>query len=181
MIKGNKVILKLVSEADLGVYHLNLTNLSNRGEYYPIFLQSEAMFRKQYFETGFWGEDAGRFLILDLDEKIVGAITFFKAVAAIYSNALELGYILFDTESRGKGYATEALKLMVDYLFSLKMMNRIQLRITAENTASIKVALKCKFQFDGVRKEFAYQNGKHIDLNEYFILRKDWEKEQCAP
>lgn len=68
---------------------------------------------------------------------------------------------------------------MVNYLFTTKYMNRIQLKIEPGNEPSIKVAEKCGFEFDGTRKQVIYNHGKHLDLNEYAILREDWEKKSC--
>ena len=173
MIKGKNITLKLVHENDLDILYKNISDLSNRGEFFPLTLNSEASFKKQFHENGFWSEDFGRLLILNFDQVLVGSIYYFKT--AIYSNALELGFIIFDNNSKGKGYTTEALSLTVNYLFSTKFMNRIQLKIAPDNEPSIKVALKCGFQFDGTRKQVIFNHGKHLDLNEYAILREDWE------
>lgn len=151
MIHGEKITLRLVKEQDLEELYLKLFNLNLRGKYFPLTLSSHTQFKKQFSETGFWSEDFGRFLIFDKKELLVGSIYYFKT--AIYSDSLELGYLLFDKMNYGKGYMTEALELMVDYLFSTKTMNRIQLRIAPENEPSIKLALKAGFQFDGTRKQ----------------------------
>lgn len=174
MIKGKNISLRLVTEEDLDILYKKISDLSNRGDFFPLTLTPQNIFKKQFYETGFWNEDFGRFLIINSDNSIVGSIYYFKT--AIYSNALELGYIIFDHEAKGKGYTTEALSLMVNYLFSTKYMNRIQLKIEPGNEPSIKVAEKCGFQFDGTRKQVIYNHGKHLDLNEYAILREDWEK-----
>ncbi len=173
MLTGKNIILKLVQESDLDLLYKKISDLSNRGEFFPMTLSPQSAFKKQYYENGFWNESFGRFLIRDKEEVLIGSIYYFKTV--IYSDALELGYILFNDKERGKGYTTQALSLMVDYLFKTKTMNRIQLRIDANNTPSIKVALKCGFHFDGTRKQIIYLNGKHQDLDEYAILREEWQ------
>ncbi|MES2615225.1 MAG: GNAT family protein [Bdellovibrionota bacterium] len=174
MIKGKNITLRLVHEDDLDILFKNISNLSNRGEFFPLTLTPQTTFKKRFYETGFWSDDFGRLLILNLDQVLVGSIYYFKTV--VYSNALEIGYIIFDNNSKGKGYTTEALSLMVDHLFTTKFMNRIQLKIEPSNEPSIKVALKCGFQFDGTRRQIVFNHGKHLDLNEYMILREDWEK-----
>lgn len=109
--------------------------------------------------------------MVDKSDCIIGSIYYFKTV--IYSDALEIGYILFDEQSRGKGYVTEALQMLTSYLFATKTIGRIQLRISLNHEASKKVSLKAGFQFDGVRKAILFLDGKHVDLEEYALLRKD--------
>lgn len=58
----------------------------------------------------------GTFLIC-VDTMSVGSISFFKAM---YFDGLEITCILFDQASWGKGYMTEALTLLVTYLFTTK-------------------------------------------------------------
>ena len=171
MLVGKKINLRLVEESDLSnLYHL-MSNLSNRGSYFPQTLVSEVELKKQFYNTGFWNEEFGRFLITDKSDRIIGSIYYFKT--AIYSDALEIGYILFDESSRGKGYTTEALMMMTSYLFSIKPIGRVQLRVSIEHEASKKVALNAGFKFDGVRKSIIFIDGKHADLEEYAILRND--------
>lgn len=171
MLAGDKVNLRLITEKDLSQLYSLVSNLSNRGQYFPQTLVSEVEFTKKFYDNGFWTEDFGRLLIVDKLDRIVGSIYYFKT--AIYSDALEIGYILFDELSRGKGYTTEALKLLTAYLFSTKTIGRVQLRISLNHEASKKVALKAGFQFDGVREAVMFLNGEHVDLEEYVILRKN--------
>ena len=44
-------------------------------------------------------------------------------------HAFELGYQLYDGRFAGRGYVTEAVRLLVDYLFAAKKQHRIQLVI----------------------------------------------------
>ncbi len=174
MIQGEKINLRLVTEKDLSSLYTALSNLSHRGEYFPQTFTSEASFRKNFNETGFWSDDFGRFIIMNKNDNMVGSIYYFKTV--IYSDALEIGYMLFGDEYKGKGYMTEAINMLVNYLFSTKTLNRIQACISPAHIASKKTVSKAGFQFDGLRRQKMYLHGKHIDLEEYCILREDFEK-----
>lgn len=173
MIRGKKINLRLVTDQDVDVLFNLIMDVQNRGDYFPITLTSYSDFKKTFNETGFWSDSFGRFLITDQQDIIVGSIYYFKTV--IYSDALELGYIIFSEANKGKGYTTEALKIMVDYLFKIKTMNRIQLRINSENIPSVKAAINAGFQFDGTRRQIIYLKGKHLDLDEYALLRGEWK------
>jgi len=173
MIVGQKVNLRLFTEADLSEF-LKLTgNLKNRGEYWPVFLHAETKLRKQYAEDGLWGEQFGRMAITDQQNNMLGEIYFFKG--PIHTDGYEVAYQIFRPEDRGKGYTTEALRLFVDYLFLLKPINRLQVSIIPGNTASRKVAEKCGFQYEGRLRGVFFVRGKFADLEMFSILRKEWE------
>jgi [ribosomal protein S5]-alanine N-acetyltransferase len=55
---------------------------------------------------------------------MLGSIWFYQPMR--YFDALEIGYLLFDRESRNKGYMTEALSLLARYLFATRTIRRLQ-------------------------------------------------------
>lgn len=173
MIKGEKINLRLVREADLDTLFELESDLENRGDYYPAFLNSEAKFKRRFAETGYWTEKHGRFLVVDKTDRILGDIEFFKSVP--YFNALEIAYILFDQESRGQGVMSEALSLLVQYLFETKPINRLYLTVVPGNIASKRVAEKCGFQFEGLARGAMFHQGRHTDMEIYGATRADFE------
>ena len=90
-----------------------------------------------------WDDQFGRLLIFDNNNKLVGSIYYFLTLP--YSDALEIGFIIFDPEVRGKGIMSQALNTFTDYLFTLKKINRIDLKIDPANTPSIRVAKKAGY------------------------------------
>jgi RimJ/RimL family protein N-acetyltransferase len=75
---------------------------------------------------------------------------------------------------RGKGYTTEAVGLLVDYLFLLKDIQRIQALINEDNTPSKRVLEKNGFKMEGILRKLAFMIGKHTDTALYSIIRDDW-------
>lgn len=172
MIKGEKINLRVVREKDLSVLFDRWSDIENRGEFFPIFLSSEPKFFNEFKETGFWTEEFGRLLIVDKeDDAILGMIFFFKSVP--YFDALEIGYILFNTGQRGKGLMSEALNLLTRFLFETKTIRRLQLTVCVGNTPSKKVAEKCGFQSEGIARQAILIKGRHLDIEYFSILRED--------
>ena len=64
-------------------------------------------------------------------DEMLGHIEFFKTVN--YLDEYELSYQVYAPEQRGKGVATEAVNLLVRYLFETKRVNRIRLVIHPDN------------------------------------------------
>ena len=105
------------------------------------------------------------------DGEIAGHIEFFKPVN--YWDAFELSYLLYDERFAGHGYATEAVQLLVDYLFSAKKTHRIQLDIVPENAASRRIAEKCGFVLEGTMRGALFNGGRNQDIVIYSLLRTD--------
>jgi RimJ/RimL family protein N-acetyltransferase len=87
---------------------------------------------------------------------------------------LEIGYALLPSQ-RGKGYCTEAVKIMVDYLFLSKEMARIQAHIHPGNIASQKVVEKNGFKKEGTIRKCFFSKGEWRDMLLYSILREEWK------
>jgi RimJ/RimL family protein N-acetyltransferase len=125
VLKGERVTLRPIREADLDTFWLLHTDIANRGPYYPRGVLSEPTFRKQFADTGFWTREEGTLLITTADGRIVGSVEFFPTVR--YLSEVELSYQLFDRADDGHGYVSEAVGLLVRYLFENKALNRIRL------------------------------------------------------
>src|SRR5688500_10485376 len=115
MLKGESVVLRPVRAADLDQLYAFHTDIDNRGEFFPRGIMSRASYDKQFQESSFWERDEGTLVIASLDDDILGHIEFFKTV--YYLDEYELSYQVYSPEHRRKGVATQAVNLLVRYLF----------------------------------------------------------------
>jgi [ribosomal protein S5]-alanine N-acetyltransferase len=171
MLHGNRVTLRPVRDADLDDLYAAHTNIGNRGSYFPLGVMSETRFRGQFAEHGFWQREEGMLLITTPDDEVAGHIEFFRPVN--YWDAWELSYQLYDERFAGRGYVSEAVQLMTDYLFGTKHPNRIQLVIVPENAASRRIAEKCGFTLEGTARGAFFNDGRSNDVVIYSLLRGD--------
>ena len=116
-----------IKEKDLDIVFSFLSDFESKGQFLPIEIQSEVNFRKEYETNGFITEKASRYVLVSKDEEVIGLTWVFTSVP--YFDAVEIGYHVFDKSSRNKGYATEAVNALVNYLFESKQLNRIEIRI----------------------------------------------------
>jgi RimJ/RimL family protein N-acetyltransferase len=177
MLSGNKIVLRPVRSADIDRLYAAHVDIANRGRFFPLGIRSEPAFRRDHAETGFWQPDEGMLLIMsgaDDDSaggELAGHIEFFRPVP--YWDAYELSYQLYDDRFAGRGYVTEAVQLLVDYLFANKKRDRIQLVIVPENAASRRIADKCGFVLEGTARGAFYNEGRNCDVLVYSLLRTD--------
>lgn len=181
MLRGRGITLRPVRGADLDELYGHHIEIANRGEYFPINVMGEPTFQKQFQENGFWDRDEGMLVMLDSADRIVGHIEFFRAVS--YWDAFELSYQLYDDAAAGHGYTTEAVQLVVDYLFDTKPRHRIHLVILPDNKASQRIAEKCGFTLEGTIREPFFLRGRNVDVLMYSLLRTDprpWRSDATA-
>jgi RimJ/RimL family protein N-acetyltransferase len=171
MIEGKAISLRPVREADLDYLREMDLDLDSRGEYWPRSIMSEMAYRREFQETGFWGDNFGRLLIVDNADQVIGEIMFFKTVQ--YLDEFEIGYRLFGKGHWGKGATTEALGLLTAYLFETKNINRIRLCIDTDNKGSRRVAEKNGYKHEGTQRGACYHRGRHHDMELYAILKAE--------
>jgi len=114
--------------------------------------------RALHKQTGFWTPKAGAAAIESLeDERLIGTLQFYGAGPGIHG--LEIGYILHDEADRGKGYASEALRLFSDLLFAEHPeCHRLQLIIETWNDASARLAENCGYASEGILRKAGYSS-----------------------
>jgi ribosomal-protein-alanine N-acetyltransferase len=171
MLDGRLVRLRTVREADLDRLYEAHADIRTRGPYFPLGVMSESAFRREFAEKGFWQKTDGMLVISTLEGEIAGHIEFFRPVA--YWDAFELAYQLYDDRHAGRGYVTEAVQLLVDYLFGAKKEHRIHLVIVPENAASRRIAEKCGFMLEGTVRGAFFNDGRNQDVLLYSLLRTD--------
>jgi [ribosomal protein S5]-alanine N-acetyltransferase len=171
MLKSKSISLRPVLRSDIQELYARHMDISNRGSFFPLGFVSESEFRRRFEDKGFWEKDEGMLVIVDGGEKMVGHIEFFKTVN--YLDELEFSYQIYEQVDRGRGYATEAVNLLVQYLFECLMAYRIRLIIHPENNASRRVAEKCGFTHESTARCAWYHLGRNHDVEVYAILRHE--------
>ena len=78
----------------------------------------------------------------------------------------EIGYSLLE-EHRGNGYATEAVRALVDAAFSQAKLRRLRAFCLPENERSRALLRRLGFQEDGVLKRGASLRGRAVDVIGY--------------
>lgn len=100
-------------------------------------------------------------------EKHTGTFLGYCGVIRAQGNDFfELIYV-YNVGAWGKGYATEAGRAMLDYVFARSSLDRIYATIDPANTASIAVAGKLGFRFE---RRVIDDDGTPVS---YFVMERD--------
>lgn len=105
-------------------------------------------------------------VILKATNKLIGSIGI--GIETVDRHG-EIGYWISPDFWR-KGFATEAVKLLIEYAFKELSFHKIYAKHYVENPASGKVMQKCGMSFIGTLKEHSFKNGQFHDVNLYELL-----------
>ena len=172
LLEGKTVNLRVMEKDDLPL----VVDWTNRpevfGEYNPLHQMSKTEAEKMLDNPA----DVKPFIIEKKDGSKIGFIVHFHVLhLGTGTKQLEIGYSLVPDE-RGKGYGTEALEIMVDYLFLSKEVTRIQAETDLRNLASQKILEKVGFNKEWILRKNFFLRGEYRDCYLYSILREEWKK-----
>jgi len=181
MLEGALVRLRPVEEKDLGL--LEQWGRSREGlwgSYQRFQLDHLPMLVSAFRENGLLSRDFAILLIEDVsDESVVGFVRYtllrFPDADLPYP---EIGYGVPDDANRGRGVATEATRLLVEYLFAGYPCERIAAFADVENVPSRRVLEKLGFEHEGTLRRATFRDGAWRDLAVYSLLRNRKEGSQ---
>ena len=171
MLEGKNVNLRIMEKEDLPLFAEWVNKPEFFGEYNPLRQTSKMEIEKDFDKSTL--EQTG-FIIEKKDGSKIGFICHFILVHPA-GKLLEIGYSLVPSE-RGKGYCTEAVRIMVDYLFLSRNLMRIQACTDTRNLASQKVLEKVGFKREGIMRNAFFWRGKWTEDCLYSIVREEWKE-----
>lgn len=109
----------------------------------------------------------------DEPERIIGDVSFSEIVYEPFLSCF-LGY-KFDKDETGNGYAAEAVKAVIQYIFDTLKLHRIEANIMPRNERSISLVEKLGFENEGLSRKYLKINGKWEDHLHYVLLNEEVE------
>lgn len=172
LIEGKHIYLRRIKKTDVGKKYLNWMNdkkittyLESRFQKWSLkklmqYVKDETQ-RKDYI---FW------VIILKEDNKHIGNIKL-GPINHIHKYA-DLGFIIGDKRFWGKGYASEAVNLVVNFAFNNLRLHKITAGVYQNNLASLKVFQKNNFIIEGIKKKQYYFNNNYTDAYQLGIINE---------
>jgi len=165
MLEGKNVNLRIVEKEDLPLIAEWRNNPKFQGEYNLLIQESTADLEKRY---GNFRSRENWFLVEKKDGTKIGMMVLEPG-----AGMQEIGYGILPKE-RGKGYCTEAVKILVDYLFLSEDIVRVQAHTDVKNMVSQKVLTRAGFKKEGAVRKHIFMWGEWRDELLYSILREEW-------
>lgn len=112
-----------------------------------------------------------------VNKKLAGIVGFHRLDPI--NRSTSIGYWIA-SEYEGRGIVTRCCRVLVDYLFDLRGLNRIQINCNVENTRSRAVPERLGFALEGVQREVEYNDGKFGDWAVYAMLQREWNARKSS-
>jgi RimJ/RimL family protein N-acetyltransferase len=117
--------------------------------------------------------DAFKWVMEDAAGQAVGEITTHHCDhrRGVFSYGLSVA-----REHRRRGYATEAVLLVLKYYFGELRYQKCLVGIHSNNPASVALHEKLGFVREGTLRRMVYTGGQFYDVHHYGMLKEEWEQ-----
>ncbi|MBI3749838.1 MAG: GNAT family N-acetyltransferase [Chloroflexi bacterium] len=147
--------------------------IARLARYQPSPMRPEEIDR--FFEARVVGRDA---LAMDIHEqttdRLIGTCEFSQLDG---ENGSALYHITIgEADAWGRGYGTEATRLMLDHAFGTLSLHRIGLFVFEFNERAVRAYRRCGFVIEGRSRESIWRDGRWWDELAMSVLESDWRQ-----
>ncbi|MBC2579771.1 GNAT family N-acetyltransferase [Clostridium sp. DJ247] len=174
MYVGKKVRLRAYRKEDI---NLRLSYINNpeierllvADIPYPISLHEE----QKWFESISAFNDTYKFAIETLeDNQFIGGCSI---NAVDWKNSVvTVGIFIGNINFWGKGYGTDAMKILLSFIFLQMNINKVRLITYSFNERAVRCYKKCGFKTEGILRKEMYRDGKYHDKIAMGILKEEF-------
>jgi RimJ/RimL family protein N-acetyltransferase len=179
MIYGERIRLRGVEKEDLPQFVAWLNDpevIDGLGLFMPIASGDES----RWFESVTTHEPAEKPLVIEVrdgeDWRLAGNSSFMNVE---WKNRLaEVGLFIGDKSIWNQGYGTEVMRLLFKHGFETLNLNRIWLRVFADNPRAVRVYEKAGMLHEGCYRQGVYKKGVYVDVLIMSMLKSEWDAVQ---
>lgn len=139
--------------------------------YRPMTLRAE----EEFIERAGQGDDIVLGVVLREGDRLIGAAGLSQI--DYRCRRASFGISIGARDEWGKGYGTEATRLVVGYAFETLNLNRVWLHVYEYNGRGLRAYEKVGFRREGVLRQDIFRDGRYWDTITMAILREEWEKQ----
>jgi RimJ/RimL family protein N-acetyltransferase len=178
---SDQVTLRPVSEDDLPVLRRLTQDQEAAGEFEWAGWSDPHSWRRGWEQNGLLGPDGGTLMVAMAQAHAhaqvpagqpLGLVNWRGRGSGTVPARWEIGIALLPP-ARGKGYGTEAQRLLTRYLFAHTTVHRIEAITATGNVAEQKALEKSGFTREGILRGIGWLDGAWRDGVIYSVLRTD--------
>ena len=182
MLKGDRVRLRRIERSDLPGFVAWLNDPEVRRHLALVYPMSQVQ-EDAWFEEQLKAEPAAQPFAIEAQRErggdgewvLLGAIGLH--LVDWRNRWAELGIFLGDKSRWGKGLGTEATRLLVRFAFDTLNLNRVFLRVYADNARAIRCYEKVGFVREGLKRQDRILDGRFGNTLVMGLLREEWAGE----
>jgi len=128
-----------------------------------------------FLRPGKESEDSFLFHLRTVPEDyLIGFVALFNVKYGNQSAVMAIG--IGDPEYRGRGYGSEAMRLIINYAFRELNLYRISLSVLDYNPRAVHVYEKVGFVREGTSRQAVCRDGQRFDAIHMGLLRSEWKR-----
>ena len=112
-----------------------------------------------------------QFIILSKDTGMPVGSVYLRDIDRVHHKA-EYGVFIGEKDALGKGFGTQAAKLMIRYAFETLGLHKLMLRVLAENIPAIKSYENAGFVREAYLKDEVFLEGQYKDVIYMAVINK---------
>jgi RimJ/RimL family protein N-acetyltransferase len=175
VIHSERVRLRAAERADVEKFCVWI-NDPEVTRYLALYLPMSRADEDNWFESMTRRDQREKTLVIEVRDgngwKMIGNCGVFD-IDPVNSLA-EIGIMLGEKDEWNKGYGTETMVLLLRHCFDTLNLNRVYLRVYAENLRAKRSYDKAGFVEEGRQREAVYKYGKYDDVIMMSVLRSEW-------
>lgn len=142
-----------------------------------LFLPMSSVDEEKWFDSVMQRPQEEKPLVIDMKDgtewRLIGNSSFFGFDWV--ARSAEVGIMLGDKTIWNLGYGSEVMSLLLRHGFRTLNLNRIYLRVYAENKRAIRAYEKVGFVHEGRMRQAVYKDGSYSDILYMSVLRVEWD------
>lgn len=116
--------------------------------------------------------DAHRVFGIALAERVIGRIDL-SLIDTDHRNAM-IGLFIAERALWGQGHGKTAIRLMLDFAFTVENLERVYAHVYGFNTRSIRLMRSAGLAPEGILRQHEVHNGQRQDLHVFGILKHEF-------
>ena len=141
----------------------------NPGIPFPYTMEDE----EKWYETNSALNDTYNFAIETIEDKIYFGGCGINNVDWKNSKVV-VGIFIGNKDYWNNGYGTDAMNVLIKFIFEQMNINKIKLHVYSFNERAIKCYEKCGFKQEGVLRKELYRNGQYYDEILMGLLKEEY-------
>ncbi|NHJ32585.1 MAG: GNAT family N-acetyltransferase [Asgard group archaeon] len=177
MFEGKKVRLRSFELSDLDNIMENWNKINLRRELGPVVPHSRKE-REEWIKKTWADRRAGKSFAFAMDDLKTGEFLGHCVLANVrpINRTAKVSIAIYKMENRGKGYGTDAMRVLLEFGFNYLNLHRIGLNVFETNPQAIRVYEKVGFTKVGVMRHTDFVEGEYVNDVAMDILEDEWRK-----
>lgn len=173
MLKGEKVVLRALREADFERWYAAQNDVEQRllasSHWEPVSLEAA---RERWLNLLHGSPDLRVEFAIEAEGEYIGTVAI-KDISR-QSQSGWLG-IMIDPAWQGQGYGQDAIRTVACWAFKIHNLRRITLTTWATNARALGAYRAVGFVEEGRMREATWLNGEFVDIVTMGLLRHEWQ------